>query len=484
MKDWLRQARLIISSPGQPPREEAIFDGASIGSAAENSLRVEGAGVGRYHLLIEKRKDGFWARELNWAQETTINGAPLGGERRLTDGDRMRLGEETEIEFYLAVGAARRSPRVRPGATPGVGGAASKIARASASSEGRTFRLALWIMSVLIVVTVVVVAVGKYIPGPSCREAVEILSPPDGQTISGRVPVKLRKGECVKRIFWRLDQQEIFLPDELWLDPAQLEKQFPGLGDKAHELKVLGEDGRGREVPGSSIKVIFAKNLVGPDELREMLKPFAEKVAPGQQFTEDFISEIGRRTNYTPEMVGQVAEASSDLCRTFFVQGLPSELGPSLALSRQRLADQSPPPNEEWERYSLWHLPQRSLRGWLKPQETEDALREGRRAAEIAADYLKRLQVVLTSNVSSNERDFTYSVACFGMDLDVARQQIASRLSASGEEYRNFWAMKEHLGNLLPAGAAERVADFFAAGVVASNPARFNLPVQPFACEQ
>jgi len=156
MKDRSLQARLVISSPDQSPREEMIFDGASIGSAAENSLRVNGAGVGPYHLLIEKRKDGFWARELNWAQDTAINGAPLDGERRLEDGDRLLLGGDTRIEFQLAVEVTMHETSERRTAASHRGGSASK---ATGASSGRTLKLMLgFIVGILVVMVTVAVA--------------------------------------------------------------------------------------------------------------------------------------------------------------------------------------------------------------------------------------------------------------------------------------------------------------------------------------
>lgn len=474
MKDRSRQASLIISSPGQAPREEMIFDEASIGSAAENSLRVEGAGVGRYHLLIEKRGDGFWARELNWTEETTINGAPLAGEQRLTDGDRLKLGGGTEIEFYLLTGPASRYASVSRTVATDYGSAASNTASkttgasSSASSNGGSFRLMLIIMPVmLVVITVIAVAVSKYVPGPGCSDTVRIISPEDGAVVRSRVLVKVARGSCIEHLVLRLDQQVIPHSDDFWLDPAQLKKQIPDLFDKPRELALIGEDGKGREISSHSVKLKFEQRSFETERVREWLLTFTGNVARGHPFSDDaLVEEIARRASlYTVEDVQPVWEQRQAICHAFSDQQFPPEFGVALALSRRRL------PSEDGETHSFWRLPKAEVAG------KESALEDPLHAAESALAYVRELKRGLPPH---KEYDFIYVIACFGLNAEDARLNVGNRLSVMTENYYDFGSTINRLDSVLPPGAADRVKEFLAAGLVAYFPEKFNPSFQSF----
>jgi hypothetical protein len=80
------------------------------------------------------------------------------------------------------------------------------------------------------------------------------------------------------------------------------------------------------------------------------------------------------------------------------------------------------------------------------------------------------------------EKDnFMYAVACYGMPLDEAGQVKLALENADpgGRERYDFWKMKN--AGVVRGEQVERVARFFAAGIVCENPRQFGLKDEPLS---
>ena len=77
--------------------------------------------------------------------------------------------------------------------------------------------------------------------------------------------------------------------------------------------------------------------------------------------------------------------------------------------------------------------------------------------------------------------NFMYAVACYGMTLDEAGQvRVALEgKDPSGQGRTDFWKMKN--AGVVQGAQVERVARFFAAGIVCENPAQYGLKEKPFS---
>jgi hypothetical protein len=77
--------------------------------------------------------------------------------------------------------------------------------------------------------------------------------------------------------------------------------------------------------------------------------------------------------------------------------------------------------------------------------------------------------------------NFMYAVACYGMTLDEAGKVKAElEQKDPGAQLRfDFWKMKN--AGVVKGDQVERVARFFAAGIVAENPQRFGLQDRPLS---
>ena len=66
-----------------------------------------------------------------------------------------------------------------------------------------------------------------------------------------------------------------------------------------------------------------------------------------------------------------------------------------------------------------------------------------------------------------------YAIACFGSPIDEAGQMRIALEQRSPEDRLDFWKMVE--SGVVSRDKAERVALFFAAGIVGENPRAFGL---------
>ena len=63
-----------------------------IGRGAENEIVLEGDSVSRRHAVIEQRGDAWWCTDAGSTNGTYVNDVRVVGERRLANGDRVKVG--------------------------------------------------------------------------------------------------------------------------------------------------------------------------------------------------------------------------------------------------------------------------------------------------------------------------------------------------------------------------------------------------------
>ena len=94
-------ARLIVLSGPNEGREILLSESGrifKIGRGEGCDLVLSDQDVSREHAALEHGPSGFAVRDLGSKNGVEVMGAPLSGERRLRDGDLIRLGE-TRLRF-------------------------------------------------------------------------------------------------------------------------------------------------------------------------------------------------------------------------------------------------------------------------------------------------------------------------------------------------------------------------------------------------
>jgi pSer/pThr/pTyr-binding forkhead associated (FHA) protein len=95
-------ARLVVvSSPSVPVGSGHDIGPVpiTIGRSEENTISLDGDEYASgHHARIEAGRDGVWLHDLHSTNGTSVNGEPVGGRRRLHEGDLVRVGE-TDLRF-------------------------------------------------------------------------------------------------------------------------------------------------------------------------------------------------------------------------------------------------------------------------------------------------------------------------------------------------------------------------------------------------
>src|SRR5215831_20228101 len=82
------------------PLDKAVF---SIGRRSESDLRLPGADVSRLHAEIMRSGDSFVLHDRQSSFGTFVNDQKIES-RTLQPGDRIRLGQSTDVDVVFAVG--------------------------------------------------------------------------------------------------------------------------------------------------------------------------------------------------------------------------------------------------------------------------------------------------------------------------------------------------------------------------------------------
>ena len=425
----MAHATLNVSQPGQRTLKIEISDGVtSIGRAEGNSVRLRHDGnVSRHHAEIVLREDGYWLHDLTTRNGTTVNGNLVQSEQRLFGGELICLGGTSTIEFCLPEEKQSQQPDndARQLNSPEKSGDAA-VSSASPPEQAKP-RLSVTILGIaggLVVIAIfggILFATGVFNRHTSRETVAKTVDQP---TTSASPSVD--ESDTTSSPTPEVDLTE----DTVDTSP----------GTK----------------PGSGAQPVDAQIL-------------AAKISPkNYKFDPAFVALIGGYVSEYKSAGGYYIRARKyrDAIDKEFVnvQGLPPVFGYVMAMSRTKFLE-----NGEGD---VWSLPNSIVKAeGVGPVDVDSS--KGTGSTKVAASYIRGLWDVF------GKEGFMYAVACYGMSLDEAGkvQQQLELKDPTGEGRYDFWRMK-NMG-VVKGEQVERVARFFAAGIVIENPQQFGLSEPP-----
>ncbi len=159
-----------------------LRDKVVVGRVAGVEIQIEDESVSRRHAELERTPEGVLVRDLNSANGTQVNGAPLEGELLLQPGDVVQVGM-IELRYEVGDKVALDAPTRRPGAragTParrGIPGAEPELGQDPGLARRRKLLVLAGAMAAVLLVAGVAVKAsgGGKGPGPTPTSAL----PPD-----------------------------------------------------------------------------------------------------------------------------------------------------------------------------------------------------------------------------------------------------------------------------------------------------------------
>ncbi len=436
-------AQLIISQPGQRTRRIAVSDRlTSIGRKPDNTVCFEGdTNVSKYHAVIELRDDGFWLSDLGSSNGTTINGETIRPDRKLADGDLVCVGGASTIEFHLpaakggadnatVVGAppAHRPP---PPANAPVAPAANASQAAPPTQEPpKKFPTAMVGAVAGLAVTIGMVGV-LYAMGVIGNSKAEASRATSEQLSDANLNAASDAGSNAAA-------------------PPATTSAAPATPEAASEPAEAS-------LPPLNANADATANLA-----RTLAVQIAQKSA--YNFDPGFVALINKYTNEYRSAQGYYERARKyrdPIDREFInVQGIqPPLIAYVTAMSQSKFIEKEG---------GVWGLPLAVAKTYAGDATAAD-LADPQASTRIAASYMRSLLDLF-------ERDnFMYAIACYGMTLDEAgKVRIELEKQDPGGQARyDFWRMKN--AGVVQGAQVERVARFFAAGIVTENPRQFGL---------
>jgi hypothetical protein len=459
-------ATLIVSQPGQRARSiEVKHRTVSIGRRPDNTICIEGdSKVSKYHAVIENRDGEFWLTDLGSSNGTTVNNEPVADQRKLKNRDLVCLGGISTIEFqYIEAPSNGNSPQSLNSSgmsAPGMPGFSSpSIPQPSVPGVN------------LPQVPSTSVNLPRppvpYLPTPQAPAAV--------YTILGlRFPTFLAIGGVsiavvVGALLYgtgvigggsgvKTDTSTANSgPGGPEPESSPIAADVPVVPDAGPNLPPANGATDQPSNPGSG--------SISPDTTAALAKTLAVQISQKSNYTFDpaFAALISRYVNEYKNSGDYFQRASKyreSVDREFInAQGIqPPLIGYVLAMSQTKFVEK---PGQ-----GVWGLPPSVAKdysaGGTPPNMTDPAA-----STKVAASYIRSLLDLF-------ERDnFMYAVGCYGMSLDQAgkvRTEI-ERKDPGGQDRFDFWKMKN--AGVVQGDQVERVARFFAAGIVCENPRQF-----------
>jgi hypothetical protein len=339
--------------------------------------------------------------------------------------------------------------------------------------------------------------------GGKCPGAVRIVKAGAGASKNNSVSLRVEAENysCVGRVVYQLNgievgvketaPFEIILDRDLVVDSSQ---------KKIHDLLVLVEDARGNTISRpEKLSLSF-----GTDDKPSELMPEASQTPtappPARQLegsvnvselAEQLTIQISRKRvpRFPPEFIeiikahmeeyrdtGVVERASRhrrEINKAFRDVGIDPLIGYLIAMSRGKFDLDAKDAGA-----GLWRLPVEVARshGYLRQGESDSALEDPKRAAEIAATYSKTLLNTF------DDQDFIYAVACFGSSIKEAGRVQAQLIADAPEHASRRDVLKMIDKGIISREQGDRIARFYAAGIIGENPHSFGLKgVQPLS---
>lgn len=479
----------------------------TLGRTADNAVSfASDSNVSRYHAEIEWRDGEFWLIDLGSSNGTTLNGERVEGERKLNDGDQISLGGTSSSVFSLAekekeaeTSVAHRSESEAENSEAKPEQEEKKEESEVVQDEKAVSKTRMPLMLGIAGATVglaVVCALGaviySYSGGATKCEAKAVISKPENEdTIKEKteIEVETENGDCATRAIFLLNNEEFASADEQPFKATIDPKEFPELADGSlQSLKIVLEDAKGVKIEQpNEIRLQFETieiatptptpediavnptptpvkggQKVSTGDIQEMSTRLIKEFSGTNKYKLDpqFLLEVNKKTaEYAAE--GYFARAANykDVISVAFVQerNLDAPLGFILAMSRSQFKPQKQGADEGLWQMNAGFAAENGFNGLCGTETLSDASQNC--AAKAASLYLKSLVLEVFDG------DVVYSVAAFGKSPGEASIWKAS-LPA---DRADFWKI------IKDAKQREQVVKFFAAGIVAENPQKFNL---------
>ena len=340
--------------------------------------------------------------------------------------------------------------------------------------------------------------------------SVRVLSPETGATIRGpqTIRIEAESAKDIDEVIYLLDGIEFASaehpPFEVTLDPAQLDTKVRNLKSGNHVLTVTVQDKEGNKKPQSeTVLLAFESKDTTPDteEVKEAndatdkqtitrnqqsgasdVVPLSRNLAATisgkswYDFDSQFADVIRRSTSsYRVNVMDDASRYRRQIGSAFNSKGLPPAIGFVMALSESRFKEDAASSDQK---IGFWQVPRQIAleQGYITPDESSAALKDVKRSAEIAAAYINDLV-----NAFGGMDNFMYAIACYGMPLSQAAKVRArlEEIDPNATDRKDFWRMVR--SGVVARDGADRVARFFAAGIVGENPQVFGLNGRPLS---
>jgi hypothetical protein len=503
----MTNAKLIILSSDQPEREVEVYGEASVGRAPDNSICIDDQAVSQYHAIIERRGDEFWLSDFRSTNGTTINSEPVTTERRLHNGDLISVGGTASIAFHSdeeLPDSPHAAAEIISTATPDAHAASQSAYTASTPRTSPLLIVAAVVAGIAIAGGPVFLALSFVSDSDS---SVRVLSPETGATIRGpqTIRIEAESEKDIDEVIYLLDGIEFASaehpPFEVTLDPAQLDTKVRNLKSGNHVLTVTVQDKEGNKKPQSETVLLAFESKPDAEEVKETndtidkqtitrnLQSGASDVVPLSRnlaatisgkswydFDSQFADGIRRSTNsYRVNVMDDASRYRRQIGSAFNSKGLPPAIGFVMALSESRFKEDAANADQK---IGFWQVPRQIAleQGYITPDESSAALKDVKRSAEIAAAYINDLV-----NAFGGMDNFMYAIACYGMPLSQAAKVRArlEEIDPNATDRKDFWRMVR--SGVVARDGADRVARFFAAGIVGENPQMFGLNGRPLS---
>lgn len=479
--------------------EIVLGDGVTtIGRTSDNAVSFPSdSNVSRYHAEIELRGGEYCLIDLNSSNGTAVNGQKVTGEVYLKNGDEIVLGGTSRIVF----GGVKEEQAAEPVAAPHVpvGEAvnaavslpSSAVPQAASGGSNKLLLIAGAICCIAILCVVVAGAV-YYFSGSSCSATARITTIEQGESIDKATDIELdlKDGQCVAQVVYTVDGKAFASSQESPFSAKIDPRSFPELTDGVdHDLGIILVDADGNQMPQAGIlRVAFETRkitktepevvITGPQQpgkveptgkevslidLQKMTTALAQQLSGGRSYNvsnQAFLQEVKKRTaEYAVPGYFERASKYRDAINVAYARenNLDAALGYLLAMSRSNFN-----PAKKGSAEGLWQMTPEFItaNGYNGVCGTETLADPSQNcAARASAVYMK----ALVFNVF--EGDMIYSVAVFGKSTADAGVWRASLPKNNPD----VWTA------IKTAAERDQLVRFFAAGVVAENPAKFGL---------
>jgi len=418
-----QRGTLIVSQPGRKTLRVELPDGTtSIGRAHGNTVRLKyDRNVSRHHAEIRQRDEEYWLSDLTTRNGTTVNDSLVVSEQKLVNGDLICFGGASTIEFCLPEKQEDKDTNGAPGKKEDESAnSLDAVVVTEPQQPRRTFATT---MLGLVGGLAVIALIGGIL------------------FATGRVSRK----ESQKHVA----EKEEPTPSPLSSSDEDVATPSPTVESGSREDNIIetpsGTDSKFNIEAGAQILAakISTKNYKFDPEFTALINVYVNeyKSSPGY---------YSRARKYRDVIDKEFLN----------VQGLPPVFAYVMAMSRTKFVES----NDD-----VWDLPGPIRKGeGVNPTETSGT-------TKIAASYIRGLWDVF------GKEGFIYAVACYGMPLDEAgkiQQQLELKDPNAQGRY-DFWKMKSM--GVVKGEQIERVARFFAAGIVMENPQQFGLNEPPLS---